>query len=73
MAGAGIRGADYIPANKVKAFKTLFDKVRGHVGSHDGARAYIGLGGSAVDDLHKGKVSATTAKKILDAYNKINK
>lgn len=72
IAGAGCgNSADWLPKSKVAPFKILFDKIRDHVGSYNGARDFIGIGASSLDGLEKGKISAATGKKILAAYNKI--
>ena len=73
MAGAGSGCyAEWMPANKIKPFKVLFNKIRESVGTYDGARHYIGLGGQALDDLEKGKLSAFNGRKILEAYRKLS-
>jgi len=71
IAGAGNKHADWIPKNKCKPFKVLFNKVRSIVGTYEGAKEFIGLSNGVLDGLEKEHISAATGKKILDAYNKI--
>ena len=70
IAGDG-RGVDWIPTNRVKPFKVLFDSVRSKVGTYHGAMEYIGLSSNTVDGLEKSKISAVTGRKIFDAYNRL--
>ena len=69
--GAGMPEVDWIAKSKVAAFKTIFDKIRSEIGGYDKARDYIGLSAHTLDGLEKGRISAATARKILDAHNNL--
>lgn len=61
----------WIPAENVKPFKILFERIREKVGTYDGAREYIGLGCSTMDNFEKGKITKETGERIVAAYRKI--
>ena len=65
------RAADWIPGNRVKSFKVLFDRIRSKLGTYNEAREYIGLSAHTLNGLENGKISAVTGRKILEAYNRI--
>lgn len=66
-AGGG-NGADWIPRNKTKAFKALFNIMREKIGNYEKTRMYIGLSCGTLDNLQKGKITAATGRRIFDAY-----
>lgn len=62
---------ELIAQHKVHFFKTLFNAIRNKVGNYEKARELIGLSDYSMDQLEKGRLNTTNAKKILDCYNKI--
>lgn len=62
---------EWIAQHKVKSFKALFEFIRKDVGTYEGARVFIGLSDGTLDGLEKNRISHDTARKILDAYNKV--
>ena len=69
-AGCG-KHAEWLPKDKIKAFKVLFDSIKSKIGNNAGAIKYIGLSKNILDNFREGKISTRTGRKILDAYNRI--
>ena len=69
-AGCG-KWADWLQKKDVESFKILFDKVREDKGTYEAARKFVGVGHQVMADFKKGKLSAASGRKILDAYNKL--
>ncbi len=75
VAGAGSgRVATYLYPSKAKPFYTLFDRIKERFDTLEEAKDFIKIGWGlfySIDD--RDKISSVTAKKILDAYNKLEK
>jgi len=67
------RSKKWIAVKKVGSFKTLFNRVKVIIGNYNEAIQYLKLSNGTVDNMNKNRVSETTARKILDGYNRLIK
>ena len=69
----GEAGARYIPKNKAGLFRVLLIKIIEAKGGQKQALKYIPISGKTRDMVMHGLVTSGTARRILNAYNKIKK
>lgn len=69
--GGNSQYKSWVSGKQAESFKVLFEYIKKRIGTHKGAKKYVGLSNKTDDNLNQGRISETTAKKILDAYNKL--
>lgn len=63
----------YIPKHKVVMFVDIFNKIKDKVGTEQMAIKFCGTSSGTIYKMKsEGKLSSTTARKILDSWNLIN-
>jgi len=67
----GLTSAGWMPKNKINPFVVLFESMASQLGSKNRAIQYLQISNSLGAELRDGHISAKTARKILDGYNRL--
>ena len=67
----GLTSAEWMPKNKINPFVVLFESMALQLGSENKVVQYLQISKSLGAELRDGHISAKTARKILDGYNRL--